>query len=439
MYRKNKKMNNLFATILIAFFSTTVTAQINVHTEDVEHFWQTFDSVQKTQDSVTQIAIIQHLYIDKASEGLKGFMKKLGYQTITFHKHILNNKEKLNQVKIYTLNIAQQKKEIEEKVAYFKMLYPNFKSGEIFFLIGVNQVGGTTSDNHVVIGCDVVANNQPDWAVNIVLHEFVHTQQKLYAAHLLVKCIQEGMADFIASILNKKTHQDVFPSGYVAFGLKNEKEVWNSFKKYIGATDEDGKFFNWLYGSTGYSINGTLVKDLGYFMGHQICKSYYDRTTDKTAAIKEILEFNLSTDAKAKEFLLLSGYVPLKDVDYVKKLVFKPVVEKKKNIKKVVYGYRINKESIIFEYDLPVRTSIKEVKYITIAGTFNNWNPNNQAYQLNFIKGKRFELLIPKSKFEMNKQYAFKFVMNGDNWLPVPENAKNVEVNGDGNLTFILK
>ena len=27
------------------------------------------------------------------------------------------------------------------------------------------------------IGCEVLANEKPDWAVNIVLHEYVHTIQ----------------------------------------------------------------------------------------------------------------------------------------------------------------------------------------------------------------------------------------------------------------------
>lgn len=43
--------------------------------------------------------------------------------------------------------------------------------------------------------------------------------------------------------------------------------------------------------------------DLGYWMGYKICKAFYDRSTDKKAAVREILLFK---DPKA--FLDSSGF-----------------------------------------------------------------------------------------------------------------------------------
>lgn len=43
--------------------------------------------------------------------------------------------------------------------------------------------------------------------------------------------------------------------------------------------------------------------DLGYWMGYKISKAYYEKATDKRAAVKDILRYK---DAKA--FLEASGY-----------------------------------------------------------------------------------------------------------------------------------
>ena len=45
--------------------------------------------------------------------------------------------------------------------------------------------------------------------------------------------------------------------------------------------------------------------DIGYWVGYRIAKSYYEKAADKTAALKDILEFS---DAQA--FLAASGWRP---------------------------------------------------------------------------------------------------------------------------------
>ena len=72
---------------------------------------------------------------------------------------------------------------------------------------------------------------------------------------------------------------------------------------------------------------------------------------------------------------------------------------------------------------------------ITIAGEFNGWNPNDDNYKMTLGSNKTFEYHLPKSKLEKGKEYQFKFVMNGNNWLPVPEKALNVDEKS-GNLVL---
>lgn len=106
------------------------------------------------------------------------------------------------------------------------------------------------------------------------------------------------------------------------------------------------------------------------------------------------------------------------------------------NLKKENYGYRTEKDNIIFSYQFPEGKSVEYIKSISVTGSFNNWNPDDQVYYMNLKRNNAFELTLPKSHFESGKTYQFKFVMNKKNWLSVPYNAANVDGTKDHNLTF---
>ncbi len=57
------------------------------------------------------------------------------------------------------------------------------------------------------------------------------------------------------------------------------------------------------------------------------------------------------------------------------------------------------------------------IKSISVAGSFNDWNPDNQSFQMLKKDENAFELSVPKSQFEKGKIYTFKFVMNKINWF----------------------
>lgn len=106
------------------------------------------------------------------------------------------------------------------------------------------------------------------------------------------------------------------------------------------------------------------------------------------------------------------------------------------NLKKDVYGCRIEKDNVIFSYQYPKNLSTEFVKSISVAGSFNDWKADNTSYQLISKNNNTFELAIPKSNFEKGKTYTFKFVMNKSGWLTVPYNAANVDGTEDNNLTL---
>lgn len=105
-------------------------------------------------------------------------------------------------------------------------------------------------------------------------------------------------------------------------------------------------------------------------------------------------------------------------------------------LKKKTYGYRTDKDHIIFSYPYPENLGAEWISNVSVTGSFNDWNPDDQAYKLSLKKNNTFELAVPKSKFEKGKTYTFKFVMNKDGWLSVPYNTLNVDGTKDNNLTF---
>lgn len=313
----------LFLPVLFLFlFGGQGFAQINLHTEDLPRFYQAFDSVMTTADTARQLAFIQRLYVDKASTGLREFMQLRGGNTREWRKFIEERKTDLIQKRPQILSVLSQQAEILKRVSLFKTLYPDFREGDIYFCVGINNSGGTIQDRTVYIGTEVAANSSPNWSVYLVLHEFTHTQQwtqrhinalrnseaagQAYMKthqNLLGKCLEEGMADFVAELVLGETLAERNPEGYIAFGMKHEQAVWAAFQKEMNQAYDYKK--GWLYAER--EIEGKPVRDLGYFVGYQICKRYYDRAKDKKKALAYMTGLNL-TDENSRQFLTASGY-----------------------------------------------------------------------------------------------------------------------------------
>lgn len=102
-----------------------------------------------------------------------------------------------------------------------------------------------------------------------------------------------------------------------------------------------------------------------------------------------------------------------------------------------IYGYKIINDNVVFTYVHDKALNSDLVKSVSIAGSFDNWNPNDKNFQMIQKNKNTFELTIPKSQFEKNKTYLFKFVINKTGWTVAPKNVINRETEGDENL--ILK
>lgn len=293
-----------------------LSAQQKVFTKDIDNFWTAFDSITTTKDSLQQIHFIQTLYIDKGTEGLKAFMAAR-HCSAELYVRLINKYPKFwNSIRQNTLAVKQKTNEIEKSIKKLQVLYPELKNAKMYFTIGCLRSGGTTKDSMVLIGAEIAtgdsttdASEFPDnWLagvfkaqttdnlVSLNVHEYIHTQQNGESNNVLSQAITEGSCDFIAELVLDKPLQ----RNYIAYGLKHEKELKEAFKQDMFST----AFNRWLYNGG----NAKTVADLGYFIGYEICKSYYNNSINKSQAIRNIIELNYSDTTAVENFLKKSGY-----------------------------------------------------------------------------------------------------------------------------------
>ncbi|WP_347219588.1 serine hydrolase [Chryseobacterium sp.] len=106
--------------------------------------------------------------------------------------------------------------------------------------------------------------------------------------------------------------------------------------------------------------------------------------------------------------------------------------------KKETYGYTIKGNNVVFTYDHPKAADSGLINKICVAGSFNDWNPENKDYQMTKKRNNHYELEIPMTKFEKGKTYSFKFVLNNMWWVVSPQRASNIDGTKDNNLVLTL-
>jgi hypothetical protein len=389
-------MNKILSLLIFSFLSVTnVFSQGSnvIHTSDIDNFWMAYDSIISTNNPEKKIEFIQNLYIKKGSKGLKAFMKARSY-TDTLWVELINEYPKFwNSIRANTLAVKEKTAEIQIAVNRFKMIYPELKPAEMYFTIGGLRSGGTISENMVLVGCEIatgipttdVSEFENDWLKNIFskqsldnivslnIHEYVHTQQIGDRNRVLSQSIKEGSCDFITELVLESPKN----SQYMIYGKQNYEQVKSQFLKEMFFND----FSNWLYNGTQKGESA----DMGYYIGYEICKAYYNQTDDKKRAIKEIIELNYDDDKAVEQFLAKSKF----------------------------YSFPIDKNKIIKEYQAKLPKIVKLEPFKNRSKKVNNdlkelkivfsEEMDEKAISISFSKkGKEFFPLVGLKGFENN-------------------------------------
>ncbi|MBC9914902.1 DUF2268 domain-containing putative Zn-dependent protease [Chitinophaga varians] len=316
-------MKSMPIILAVCWLCMTASAQKkapNVITADIDNFWNAYDSICSTTDSLKQLQYIKTQYIDKGTPGLHAFMKVREITAEEWVKCIRHYPKFWGSIRSNTDKVKKLAPEFGPAIDKLRELYPALKPANIYFIIGTLRAGGTTLGDMVLIGSELVAGNaaidisefQPgkqkylrDYYVTdplknallLNIHEYVHTQQRCAGYNLLSQAICEGACDFVTELVTGKK----IPLRYMDYGTANAKEVREKFIAEMYNPSFDG----WMYN---VASPNTPVGDLGYYVGYAICKAYYHRQKDKKAAVRQIIELNYSDSTAVTRFFKASGY-----------------------------------------------------------------------------------------------------------------------------------
>jgi hypothetical protein len=289
---------------LLLFYLPFLASGQQVFKTDFQNFLIMRDSALATTDSARQLDAVNRLYIAKASDGLKAFMRNKDNPAARWLKEIKKAPAFWDSLKMKAALVSDAVVDLEAAITRFQDMYPQLQPAQTYFLVGFRQQGGTIRGNLSLIGVEVVLSDPTlngKQLVRIGIHEYVHTQQKrpdFQKINVLTSSIREGACDFVAELVTGTK-----PAGpYMTYGAKREQECWQAFQKEMYTNSND----NWV--STGN--NPALpAPDRGYFVGYQICKAYYNKAADKSIALRDIITLDYADDAAVEKFLKVSGYV----------------------------------------------------------------------------------------------------------------------------------
>jgi hypothetical protein len=270
--------------------------KIKVIDKDVQNFWMAYDLVQKSPSKAA--AIYKEHYIDKGSMALQFYyLNKISTVENFAYMHNIRQKYYAS-IRANTLKAAKLKPAYLKSFVNLKKIYPQALFPPIYFVVGKLNSAGTVSSEGLILGIDQACMSATadttelsDWEKHnistfdnlqyTVAHELIHFQQDGMASDttLLKAAIKEGMADFIGELISGKSANERL----LTFAKGKEKAIWADFKKEMLLN----RGYNWI--GNAEQETADRPADLGYWVGYQICKAYYEQAKDKKKAIYEML------------------------------------------------------------------------------------------------------------------------------------------------------
>lgn len=286
-------------------------------TSDIQNFWKVYDKIYGSSDTNYNATILNDGYIKPGSEGLKSLMKVRNYSVREYVNIIKDYPEFWNSIRSNTLTVSSHFKEITKDLKRLKHYYPELNQAPIYFSIGAFRTNGTVDENKVLIGCELALGDEhtvlhelPEWrrpfyteyepSKNLSLlctHEYIHTQQQPLVDNLLSKCLYEGVAEFISCYVTGK--ESTVPA--IRYGKENEEIVVRKFMEDLYLISND---YNWMWGT---NRNELKERDLGYYIGYEICERFYHQAKNKKHAIKQLIELDYRNEKEVERIVDASG------------------------------------------------------------------------------------------------------------------------------------
>ncbi len=298
--------------MVLSFFASGVRAQLELELtedpakvrlidDDVRNFLRAMDRCKEESDWAR---VIQKEYLDKASPGLKEFVREKGIEAEDYVEAIKKRKASYDSLYALPEQLALQEEKIRDAFASLKKTIPNAMFMHVYYLVGPNPGAmGEPSEYGLMISMSELDKDIENIHL-LLVHETIHVQQALtigmqeYQAifgpklSLLALAIREGSAYYLTLLsAGGHTHEESWD-----YYIQNEKDLWQRFQADMSENTPG----DWMWGKPADPEQPPL---LGYIVGARIVEAYYNRLKDKEKAVQDILAI---TDYQG--FLEKSGY-----------------------------------------------------------------------------------------------------------------------------------
>lgn len=314
----------IYLLTLFLFLNFNFCQSQNLVIKDVENFTKMFSKLSDAKTTIDTLNLIREFVLNNGTETFKEYVKL---------KEELNNykieNEYLRTLRLYPKYYASiikqseifKSKKLIKKVnrAYSNLIkyYPEAKTKPNYICIGFGDDGGKSFETGQYIGLELFAcNDKADISelINdsktlsyfkaasfdlmrideLILHELIHLSQFKGDSKFIqnfkgtikyIPLLGEGGAAFITDLLFKfkaTIGPGTFNAEQFEYCKKNKTKLWQDYKSFKDNSMISGFF---------YSNNSSYpVRSVGYYLGYQVCKQYYDKAIDKKKAIKKIIE-----------------------------------------------------------------------------------------------------------------------------------------------------
>lgn len=298
------------AVLALSGFTTTTLDpdQAEVVTADVDHFWQAFDAAAKAAPD-QRTAVYAQEYFAPASQGLKDFIVFRKLTPENFTAYVEQQRTYYAKIRPNIGKVVDQKPVIQAAFRRLKSLYPDTRfPAHVYFVVGKQRGAGMNSDKGIVLAAEMFASPPgtpyaynviyPDFVPFAAVHETIHFNQSFQISDksdVLQASVSEGSADFIASLVVPEPVARQYTDRW-DYGCAHEAAMAARLAQDQDKTDMGP----WLYN---HAPDTGWPPDMGYWIGYRIDQAYFAQATDKTAALRAILQV---TDFSA--LLKASGY-----------------------------------------------------------------------------------------------------------------------------------
>ena len=285
----------------------------NVITADIDHFWEAYDKITNTKDTLLQAKYLTDLFLNKGTPGLNAIRQVRDYTPKSYLDAINKHPLFWESIRKNTFKSKNMSVELQKGIDKFRAIYPAMKPASIYFTIGAFRTNGTTKDSLVLIGSELAMadqntvtsefpteigtqwrkffdSNPIDKLVLLNVHEYVHTQQKPMVHNLLSQVLYEGIAEFVSVT----AMQEPSASPAIEFGKKNKARVAKAFENDMY---KPGKRDFWLWSN---ATNEFGLRDLGYYIGYEIAEHFYKNASGKKAAIKHLVDLDYENETEVE-------------------------------------------------------------------------------------------------------------------------------------------